>query len=88
MRLVLNSEKVAVTTTLDQLKPGQKAEILQIHGVDGIASRLREMGFVRGELVEFLRTAPFGGPVKCAIHGSRIAVRGGEAQRIMVQLLG
>lgn len=74
--------------TLDQLKPGQKAEILQINGADGIASRLREMGFVRGELVQFLRTAPFGGPVKCAIHGARIAVRGGEAQRISVQLLG
>jgi Fe2+ transport system protein FeoA len=88
MRLVLNSEKGAVNTTLDQLKPGQKAEILHIDGVDGIASRLREMGFVRGELVKFLRTAPFGGPVKCAIHGSRIAVRGGEAQRISVQLLG
>ncbi|MDC0295563.1 ferrous iron transport protein A [bacterium] len=77
-----------MTTTLDQLKPGQKAEILRISGVDGIASRLREMGFVRGELVKYLRTAPFGGPVKCAIHGSRIAVRGGEAQRVFVQLVG
>ena len=74
-----------MTITLNQLKPGQKAEILEVQGVDGIASRLREMGFVRGELVKYLRNAPFGGPIKCAIHGSRIAVRDGEAQRILVQ---
>ena len=88
MRHVLNNKQGTVTTTLDQLKPGQQAEILQISGVDAVASRLREMGFVRGELVKHLRTAPFGGPVKCAIHGSRIAVRSREAQRVTVLLQG
>ena len=84
MRLVLNIESRALTT-LDQLKPGQRAAIVRIDGIDGIAARLREMGFVPGEPVEYLRCAPFGGPVKCAIHGSRIAVRGGEARRVMVE---
>jgi Fe2+ transport system protein FeoA len=88
MRLVLNIERASLTTTLDQLKPGQRAEIVKIDGVDGIASRLREMGFVPGEAVQYLRCAPFGGPVKCAIHGARIAVRGGEARRVLVLPLG
>ena len=74
-----------MTTTLDQLKPGQRAEIVRIDGFDGIASRLREMGFVPGELVQYLRAAPFGGPVNCAIQNSRVAVRGGEARRVLVQ---
>ena len=87
LRLVLNIESGALTTTLDQLKPGQRAQIIRINGVDGIAARLREMGFVPGEAVKYLRSAPFGGPVKCAIHGSRIAVRGGEARRVLVQLV-
>ena len=87
MRLVLNIES-GTLTTLDQLKPGQRAEIVRIDGVDGIAARLREMGFVPGEPVQYLRCAPFGGPVKCSIHGSRIAVRGGEARRVMVRLVG
>ena len=72
-------------TTLDQLQPGQKGEIVRIDGVDGIASRLREMGFVPGEPVEYLRRAPLGDPVKCSIHGCRVAVRNGEAQRVLVQ---
>jgi Fe2+ transport system protein FeoA len=88
MILVLNIERASLTTTLDQLKPGQRAEIVKIEGFDGIASRLREMGFVPGEAVEYLRCAPFGGPVKCAIHGARIAVRGGEARRVLVLPLG
>lgn len=88
MRLVLNIESRQLNTTLDQLRPGQRAEIVRIDGVDGIASRLREMGFVPGEPVEYLRCAPFGGPVKCSIHGSRIAVRCGEARRVLVQPLG
>lgn len=75
-------------TTLDQLLPGQRGEIVSIDGVDGIASRLREMGFVPGESVEYLRRAPLGDPVKCVIHGCRIAVRGGEARRVMVQPIG
>ena len=75
-------------TTLDQLMPGQRGEILRIEGADGIAARLREMGFVPGEAVEYLRRAPLGDPVKCLIHGSRVAVRHGEASRVFVKLIG
>lgn len=72
-------------TTLDQLAPGQRGQIVRIDGADGIASRLREMGFVPGESVEYLRVAPLGDPLKCSIHGCRIAVRNGEARRVYVE---
>lgn len=75
-------------TTLDQLLPGQSGQILRIDGFDAIASRLREMGFVPGESVQYVRRAPLGDPVKCAIHGSRVAVRNGEARRVYVELIG
>ncbi|TWU26229.1 FeoA domain protein [Novipirellula galeiformis] len=72
-------------TTLDQLKPGQMAQIVRIEGFDGIASRLREMGFVPGQAVQFLRSAPLGDPLKCSVQGSRIAVRCGEARRVFIE---
>jgi ferrous iron transport protein A len=75
-------------TTLDQLKPGQRGEIVRIDGVDGIAARLREMGFVPGQPIEYLRTAPLGDPMKCSIHGARIAVRCGEAKRVYIETIG
>ncbi|GAA4448154.1 ferrous iron transport protein A [Novipirellula rosea] len=72
-------------TTLDQLQPGQMAKIVRIDGFDGIASRLREMGFVPGQSVQFLRSAPLGDPLKCSVQGSRIAVRCGEARRVLIE---
>ncbi|QDV65452.1 MULTISPECIES: FeoA family protein [Crateriforma] len=72
-------------TTLDQLCPGEKATIVRIAGVDGIASRLREMGFVPGQPIQFLRAAPLGDPLKCSVQGSRIALRCGEAQRVYLE---
>ena len=84
MRLILNKGNLSVTT-LDQLRPGQRAEIVRIDGFDGIASRLREMGFVPGQSIEFLRAAPLGDPLKCSVQGSRIAVRMGEARRVCIE---
>lgn len=71
--------------TLDRLLPGQKARIVRVDGCDGISCRLREMGFVPGQPVTFLRAAPLGDPLKCSVQGSRIAVRIGEARRVEVE---
>ena len=72
-------------TTLDQLKPGNSGRIVSIEGADGISARLREMGFIQGASVRALPPAPFGDPLKCLIHGCRIALRIGEARRICIQ---
>jgi ferrous iron transport protein A len=72
--------------TLDMLTPGQTADVIKVSGVDGIAVRLREMGFVPGEAVRLLRLAPLGDPLKCMIQGSRIAIRSREAKRVVVSL--
>lgn len=72
--------------TLDMLSPGQTADVIKVSGVDGIAMRLREMGFVPGEAVRLLRLAPLGDPLKCMIQGSRIAIRNREAKRVIVSL--
>ena len=68
--------------TLDQLRPGQQGEIKQVQGCDGIACRLREMGFIPGETVRFLSAAPLGDPLNCIIQGCRIALRASEAVRV------
>ena len=71
--------------TLDMLSPGQVADVVRVAGGDGVAVRLREMGFVPGEAVRLLRLAPLGDPLKCMIQGSRVAIRNREAQRIVVK---
>ena len=74
-------------TTLDQLRPGQQARILEVQGEDSIAVRLMEMGLIEGEPIELLGFAPLGDPIEYVVRGYRLSLRRAEAQRIVVQPL-
>ncbi len=73
------------TTTLDQLQPGVKGTIVSIDGIDGVSTRLREMGFIPGASIRAMCPAPLGDPLTCQVLGCRIALRSGEARRICIQ---
>lgn len=54
---------------------------------DGIARRLRELGFVAGEAVEVMATGPVGAePLLVQIGFTRFALRRSEADRIRVAI--
>ena len=56
---------------------------------DGIARRLRELGFVAGEAVEVMATGPVGAePLLVQIGFTRFALRRSEADRIRVAITG
>jgi ferrous iron transport protein A len=73
------------TLRLADLTPGTSAIVTAICGASRIASRLMEMGFVPGAVVEVLRRAPFGGPVQYRIHGVSISMRPTEAACVSVE---
>jgi ferrous iron transport protein A len=53
---------------------------------DGIARRLRELGFVAGEPVEVVATAPWGGdPMLVQVGFTRFALRRAEAVRVRLR---
>jgi len=53
---------------------------------DGIARRLRELGFVAGEAVEVMAAGPFGAePLLVQVGFTRFALRRAEAARVRVQ---
>jgi ferrous iron transport protein A len=55
---------------------------------DPIAIRLRDLGFVAGEVLEVVARAPFGGdPLVVEIGATRFALRVREAARILVDPL-
>lgn len=55
---------------------------------DVIARRLRELGFVPGELVRVLAEGPLGGdPVLVQVGFTRFALRRAEAERVRVEPL-
>ena len=73
--------------TLDQLRLGQRAKIVEVGGDDAVSTRLLEMGLTEGEQVELLGIAPLGDPLEFSVRGYRISLRAGEARRLRIELL-
>lgn len=73
--------------TLDQLRRGVHASIVEIAGEDAVSARLMEMGLFAGEPVEIIGRAPFRDPITVLVRGSRLALRAIDARRITVCLL-
>ncbi|GCE84312.1 FeoA family protein [Komagataeibacter diospyri] len=77
---------------LSDLPRGTDAVIDSVddHGsIDPVAQRLRELGFVPGEAVRVVATAPMGGdPLAVRIGFTRFALRRTEADRVNVHPAG
>jgi ferrous iron transport protein A len=74
--------------TLDQLRVGDRATIVDISGQDGVAIRLLEMGLTEGEEIEVIGFAPLGDPIEFQVRGYRLSLRANEARRLQVERLG
>jgi ferrous iron transport protein A len=74
-------------TTVDLLKRGDKALIIQID-TDKIPLKLLEMGCLPGNQLEVVQIAPFGDPIYLNVNnGSHLAIRLETALEIEVQIL-
>ena len=71
--------------TLNQLRVGQQARIVDVEGNDGLAIRLMEMGLTDGEVISLLGFAPLGDPIEFSIRGYRLSLRKTEAMRVSVE---
>jgi ferrous iron transport protein A len=74
-------------TTLDQLRPGQQAEVLSLAGEPGLVQRLYELGLFEGERIELVAVAPLGDPIEIRLGNSRLSLRKAEAAGITVRVL-
>ena len=71
--------------TLDGLRKGGRARILDITGDDAVAVRLMEMGLTEGEEIELIGFAPMGDPMEFMVRGYRLSLRASEARRVLVR---
>ena len=60
------------------------AKITALNGDPVIVSRLREIGFIRGEEVTARGKAPFGDPIIVEIRGAMVALRKAEASCVIL----
>ncbi len=72
--------------SLDQLKRGQRAIVIEIAGADAIGQRLLEMGLIEGAELEVVGFAPLGDPIEIRLRDYRLSLRRTEAARVSVSL--
>jgi len=72
-------------TTLDRLRPGQKAKIIKVTSGGAVKRRIIDMGVVRGTLIEVIKVAPLGDPIEVKVKGYNLSLRKEEAAAIMVE---
>lgn len=71
--------------TLTDLKLGEEATIVAVHGGRGMQARLRNMGLVEGQVIRKLSALAWRGPVVVMAKRTQIAIGHGMARRILVR---
>ena len=69
---------------LADLKTGEKAVIVRVHGHGSFRKRLIEMGFINGKEVRVVLNAPLKDPIEYEIIGYKVSLRREEARQIDV----
>ena len=78
----------APLSTLDQLRPGQRATVCAVRGEgSAVYQRLMEMGVYDGAELEIVRFAPLGDPIEVRVQGYNLSVRKAEARFVEVSLI-
>ncbi|MBV9867464.1 MAG: ferrous iron transport protein A [Abitibacteriaceae bacterium] len=75
-----------MSQTLDTLKPGDEAVVLELQGDPETTERLMEMGLIAGTALKVLKYAPLGDPIEILMRGYHLTLRKAEAAGITVEL--
>ena len=73
--------------TLDEMKPGQECEIVDVIADGILGQRLLDMGFIPGTRIRVIRNAPLIDPVQLELKGYHISLRHSEAKKVEVKTL-
>lgn len=70
--------------TLAELKPRQRARLVEIGGDRAFRRRLMELGFVPGTAVTLSKIAPLGDPLEFSVRSCSVSIRRREAAAVSV----
>ena len=71
--------------TLRDVKIGETATIVRLHGEGALKRRIMDMGLTRGTQVLVRKVAPLGDPLELTVRGYELSVRKGDAKLIEVE---
>ena len=71
--------------TLKDVRVGETAVILRLHGEGALKRRIMDMGLTKGTEVYVRKVAPLGDPLELTVRGYELSLRKGDAELIEVQ---
>ncbi|MCD6356639.1 MAG: ferrous iron transport protein A [Anaerolineaceae bacterium] len=70
-----------------RVKNGKWVRVVNFRGGRGMQRRLMQLGFLPGNKIRIIRTAPFRGPLLLEIEGREIVLGRGVASHVMVEYI-
>ena len=70
--------------TLKDVKVGQTATVVKLHGEGAVKRRIRDMGITKGTELYVRKVAPLGDPMELNVRGYELSVRKADAEMIEV----
>jgi len=71
--------------TLRQVKVGETAYVVKLHGEGAVKRRIMDMGITKGTEVYVRKVAPLGDPVEITVRGYELSIRKADAEMIEVE---
>lgn len=71
--------------TLRQVKVGEGATIVKLHGEGAVKRRIMDMGITKGTDVHIRKVAPLGDPIEITVRGYELSIRKADAEMIEVK---
>ena len=71
--------------TLKDLKVGESAKVVSLHGQGAVRRRIMDMGITRGTVVKVRKVAPLGDPFELTVRGYELSIRKADAQMVEIE---
>jgi ferrous iron transport protein A len=71
--------------TLRDIKVGESAVVVKLHGEGAVKKRIMDMGITKGADVKVRKVAPLGDPMEVTVRGFELSVRKADAEMIEVK---
>ena len=71
--------------SLKDVKVGETATVVKLHGEGATKRRIMDMGITKGVEIHVRKVAPLGDPVEVTVRGYELSIRKGDAEMIEVE---
>lgn len=71
--------------TLKEVKVGESAKVVKLHGEGAVKRRIMDMGVTKGVNVYVRKAAPLGDPIEVNVRGYELSIRKADAEMIEIE---